>query len=153
MSQRYQFLPALFCLDDRDWMSARLLLLHKIAHVLWHVAFCHEEFTSLEVNCFFGRDVPHRSSTERLVILTFLDSCNVMANTPVVLDCFCRSPGIWRWTDCILPASCDNIHPWISTTGDLAFSHQQEFTVLNSQKGFRRSLPEISLFSLSSHLY
>jgi len=45
---------------------------------------------------------------------------------------------------------CDNIHPWISTTGDLAFSHQQEFTVLNSQKGFQRSLPEISLFSLSS---
>ena len=42
---------------------------------------------------------------------------------------------------------CDNIHPWICTTGDLAFSHQQEFTVLNSQKGFRRSLPEISLFS------
>ena len=31
---------------------------------------------------------------------------------------------------------CDNIHSWISTTGDLAFSHQQEFTVLNSQKGF-----------------
>jgi hypothetical protein len=29
---------------------------------------------------------------------------------------------------------CDNIHSWISTTGDLAFSHQQEFTVLNSQK-------------------
>ncbi len=46
--------------------------------------------------------------------------------------------------------NCDNIHPWISTTGDLAFSHQQGFTVLNSQKGFRRSLPEISLFSLSS---
>ena len=45
---------------------------------------------------------------------------------------------------------CDNIHPWISTTSDLAFSHQQQFTVLNSQKGFRRSLPEISLFSLSS---
>jgi len=43
---------------------------------------------------------------------------------------------------------CDNIHPWISTTGDLAFSHQQEFTVLNSQKGFWRSFPEISLFCL-----
>jgi hypothetical protein len=41
---------------------------------------------------------------------------------------------------------CDNIHSWISTTGDIAFSHQQEFTVLNSQKGFWRSLPEISLF-------
>ena len=41
---------------------------------------------------------------------------------------------------------CDNIHPWISTTGDLAFSHQQEFAVLNSQKGFWRSFPEISLF-------
>jgi hypothetical protein len=48
---------------------------------------------------------------------------------------------------------CDNIHPWISTTGDLEFSHQQEFTVLNSQKVFRGSLPEISLFSLSSLFY
>jgi hypothetical protein len=48
---------------------------------------------------------------------------------------------------------CDNIHSWISTTGDLAFSHQQEFTVLNSQKGFRRSLLEISLFSLFSLFY
>ncbi len=41
---------------------------------------------------------------------------------------------------------CDNIHSWISTIGDLASSHQQEFMVLNSQKGFWRSLPEISLF-------
>jgi hypothetical protein len=46
---------------------------------------------------------------------------------------------------CIM-RECDNIHSWISTTGDLAFSHQQEFTVLNFQKGFWRSLPEILLF-------
>ncbi len=43
---------------------------------------------------------------------------------------------------------CDNIHSCISTTGDLAFSHQQELTVLNSQEGFWRSLSEISLFCL-----
>jgi hypothetical protein len=47
---------------------------------------------------------------------------------------------------------CDNIHSWISTTGDLAFSHQQEFTVLNSQKGFleitSRDLTLFTLFSL-----
>ena len=43
---------------------------------------------------------------------------------------------------------CDNIHSWISTTGDLVFSHQQEFTVFNSQIDFWRSLPEISFFSL-----
>ena len=48
---------------------------------------------------------------------------------------------------------CDNIHSWISTIGDLASSHQQEFTVLNSQKGYWRSLPEISLFSLFSLFY
>ena len=61
-----------------------------------------------------------------------------------------RLPQMTKY--CVM-RECDNIHPWISTTGDLAFSHQQEFTVLNSQKGFRRSLPEISLFSLSSLLY
>jgi hypothetical protein len=61
-----------------------------------------------------------------------------------------RLPQMTKY--CIM-RECDNIHPWISTTGDLAFSHQQEFTVLNSQKGFQRSLPEISLFSLSSLLY
>ena len=58
-----------------------------------------------------------------------------------------RLPQMTKY--CIM-RECDNIHSWISTTGDLAFSHQQEFTVLNSQKGFRRSLPEISLFSLFS---
>jgi hypothetical protein len=35
---------------------------------------------------------------------------------------------------------------------DSSLVGQQEFTVLNSQKDFRRSLPEISLFSLSSLL-
>jgi hypothetical protein len=55
-----------------------------------------------------------------------------------------RLPQMTKY--CVM-RECDNIHPWICTTGDLAFSHQQEFTVLNSQKGFRRSLPEISLFS------
>jgi hypothetical protein len=48
---------------------------------------------------------------------------------------------------------CGNIHSWISTIGDYASSHQQEFTVLNSQQGFWRSLPEISLFSLFSLFY
>jgi hypothetical protein len=55
-----------------------------------------------------------------------------------------RLPQMTKY--CVM-RECDNIHPWICTTGDLAFSHQQEFTVLNSQKGFRRSLPEILLFS------
>jgi len=58
-----------------------------------------------------------------------------------------RLPQMTKY--CVM-RECDNIHRWICTTGDLAFSHQQEFTVLNSQKGFWRSLPEISLFSLSS---
>jgi hypothetical protein len=58
-----------------------------------------------------------------------------------------RLPQMTKY--CVM-RECDNILSWISTTGDLAFSHQQEFTVLNSQKGFRRSLPEISLFSLFS---
>jgi hypothetical protein len=61
-----------------------------------------------------------------------------------------RLPQLTKY--CVM-RECDNIHPRISTTGVLAFSHQQEFTVLNSQKGFRRSLPEISLFSLSSLFY
>jgi hypothetical protein len=48
---------------------------------------------------------------------------------------------------------CENIHSWISLVDDLAFSHQQEFTVLNSQKGFWRSLlPEISLLSFTLFL-
>ncbi len=64
--------------DDQDWMPMRHLLLHKNAHVRFYVAFCHKEFASLEVYCFFGRDVPHRSLTERLVFLAFFDSCNVM---------------------------------------------------------------------------
>ncbi len=54
-----------------------------------------------------------------------------------------RLPQMMKY--CIM-RECDKIHSWISTTGDLAFSHQQEFPVLNSQKGFWRSLPEISLF-------
>jgi hypothetical protein len=61
-----------------------------------------------------------------------------------------RLPQMTKY--CIM-RECDNIHRWICTTGDSAFSHQQEFTVLNSQKGFRRSHPEISLFSLSSLFY
>jgi len=56
-----------------------------------------------------------------------------------------RLPQMTKY--CVM-RECDNIHSWISLSGDLAFSHQQEFTVLNSQKGFWRSLPEISLFSL-----
>jgi hypothetical protein len=58
-----------------------------------------------------------------------------------------------QMTKCCIMRECDNIHSWISTTGDLAFSHQQEFMVLNSQKSFRRSLAEISLFWLFSLFY
>ena len=61
-----------------------------------------------------------------------------------------RLPQMTKY--CVM-RECDNIHSWISTTGDSAFSHQQEFTVLNSQKGFWRSLPEISLFWLFSLFY
>ena len=42
--------------------------------------------------------------------------------------------------------NCDNIHSWISTTGDLAFSHQQEFTVLHSQKGSSGSFDSFDSF-------
>jgi hypothetical protein len=37
---------------------------------------------------------------------------------------------------------CENIHSWISLSGDLAFYHQDEFMVLNPPKGFWRSLTE-----------
>jgi hypothetical protein len=49
---------------------------------------------------------------------------------------------------CIM-RECENIYSWISPSVDLAFSHKQEFTVLNSPKGFWRSLPEISLLSFT----
>ena len=61
-----------------------------------------------------------------------------------------RLPPMTKY--CIM-RECGNIHSWISTIGDVASSHQQEFTVLNSLKGFWRSLPEISLFSLFSLFY
>jgi hypothetical protein len=35
---------------------------------------------------------------------------------------------------------CDNIHSWISLSGDLAFSHQDGIYGFNSPKGFGRSL-------------
>jgi hypothetical protein len=44
---------------------------------------------------------------------------------------------------------CENIHSWISLSGDLAFSHQDGIYDLNFPKGFWRSLPEISLFCQS----
>jgi hypothetical protein len=53
-----------------------------------------------------------------------------------------RLPQMTKY--CVM-RECENIHSWISLSVDLAFSHQQEYTVLNSQKGFWRSLPEISL--------
>jgi hypothetical protein len=53
-----------------------------------------------------------------------------------------RLPQMTKY--CVM-RECENIHSWISLSVDLAFSHQQEFTVLISQKGFWRSLPEISL--------
>ncbi len=49
---------------------------------------------------------------------------------------------------------CDNIHSWISLSGDQHLVISMEFTVLNSPKGFWRSLPEISLlFSLFCQSY
>jgi hypothetical protein len=47
-----------------------------------------------------------------------------------------RLPQMTKY--CIM-RECDNIHSWISTTGDLAFSHQQEFTVLVFGDLFLRS--------------
>jgi hypothetical protein len=48
---------------------------------------------------------------------------------------------------------CDNVHSWISLSGDLVFSHQHGNYGLQSPKGFWRSLSEIStLFSSSSLL-
>ena len=44
-----------------------------------------------------------------------------------------RLPQMTKY--CVM-RECDNIHPWISTTGDLAFSHQQEFMVSIPRKVF-----------------
>jgi hypothetical protein len=48
---------------------------------------------------------------------------------------------------CII-RECENIHSWISLSGDLAFIHQDGIYALNSPKGFWRSLTEISLLLL-----
>ena len=50
--------------NDRYWMPPCLLLLHECAHVLWYVAFCHKECTSLGVYSLFSCDVPNHSLTE-----------------------------------------------------------------------------------------
>ena len=85
MSQRDQLLvfAGIVLSNDRDWMPMRLLLLHNCAHVHWHVTFRHKESNSLEVHR--DRYVPHRYLTKRLVILTFLDSCNVVVHSYIVL--------------------------------------------------------------------
>jgi hypothetical protein len=41
--------------------------------------------------------------------------------------------------------SCENIHSWISLSGDLVLSHQQGIYGFKFPKRFWRSLPEISL--------
>jgi hypothetical protein len=44
---------------------------------------------------------------------------------------------------------CENIHSWISLSGDLVFSHQQGIYGFKFLRGFWRSLPENSLFPQS----
>ncbi len=60
-----------------------------------------------------------------------------------------RLPQMTKY--CVM-RECDNIHSWISLSGDLAFSHQHGIYGLNSSKGFWRSLPKISLFCNPNHL-
>jgi len=57
-----------------------------------------------------------------------------------------RFPQMTKY--CVM-RECDNIHSWISSAVTQHLVISMEFTVLNSPKGFWRSLPEISLFSQS----
>ena len=50
--------------NDLDRMPRHLLLLHECAHVLWHVAFANKECALLEVDSFFGCNVPHHLATK-----------------------------------------------------------------------------------------
>ncbi len=51
---------------------------------------------------------------------------------------------------CIM-RECESIHSWISLVGDLAFSHEVEFMVLNCPRGFLEiSLRDLTLFFLFS---
>jgi hypothetical protein len=59
---------------------------------------------------------------------------------------FDRIPQMTKY--CVM-RECENIHSWISLSGDLEFSHQQGIYGFKFPKGFWRSLPEISLFCQS----
>jgi hypothetical protein len=55
---------------------------------------------------------------------------------------FDRIPQMTKY--CIM-RECENIHSWISLSGDLVFSHQQGIYGFKFPKRGWRSLPEISL--------
>ena len=55
---------------------------------------------------------------------------------------FNRIPQMTKY--CVM-RECENNHSWISLSGDLLFSHQQEIYGFKFSKGCLRSLPEISL--------
>jgi hypothetical protein len=121
------------------WNCSLNLLFHRL--VASHAFACEGEDVvvarsckekDVAVNCLFWRILPWWCVTIPKTII------------------FLRLPQMTKY--CVM-RECDNIHSWISTIIDLASSHQQEFTVLNSQKGFWRSLPEISLFWLLSLFY
>jgi hypothetical protein len=73
--------------------------------------------------------------------LTGLNSAfkNALQNAKQVF--FDRIPKMTKY--CVM-TECENIHSWISLSGDLVFSHQQGIYGFKFPKRFWRSLPEIS---------
>jgi hypothetical protein len=78
--------------------------------------------------------------------LAGLDSVfeNALQNSTEVF--FDKIPKMTKY--CIM-RECENIHSWISLSGDLVFSHQQGIHGFKLPKRFWRSLPEISLLLFS----
>ena len=61
------------------------------------------------------------------------------------------SLSLQQMTKYCVMRECENIHSWISLVGDLAFSHEVEFMVLNCPRGFLEiSLRDLTLFFLFS---
>ncbi len=88
------------------------------------------------------------NTTKTLVLCNMGDSgtiettiCQLLLSPTCMLESLDLSSNEFNHRELESLVYCDNIHSWISTIGDLASSHQQEFMVLNSQKGFWRSLP------------
>jgi hypothetical protein len=76
-----------------------------------------------------------------ILVICAIHSCRMLKFRSSI---FC---GMWWWSP--WQWWCENIHSWISLSGDLALSHQDGFYGFKFPKRFWRSLPEISLFSQS----